>query len=126
MTFDGDRWLELAASPSWAARDAGGADLVLPDGMLHVGADLTSSGAAVAAPAGSWFKALRQGRALVESLDGSDHVLAILDRATLAPTDRASVRVEHPQSRAVLATLGDSDALLAWVDQGGVVRYARW
>ncbi len=126
VTFDGDRWLELAASPSWAARDAGGADLVLPDGMLHVGADLTSSGAAVAAPAGSWFKALRQGRALVESLDGSDHVLAILDRATLAPTDRASVRVEHPQSRAVLATLGDSDALLAWVDQGGVVRYARW
>ena len=129
VTVDGARWLELDAPLDGAFADPAGLELVVGGRLLHVGAGLTVEGAPVeiplAASGRAFLRGVNGGRALWETLDGSDHLFALLDRATLAPASPLA-RVPAPFSRTVVTALGDQDTLLAWLADGGQCRYALW
>lgn len=123
VTLDGARWLDTGGSVDWAARDAAGVTLAVGDAVLTVGVDLTSP--ARATLDGGWLRAVRGDRALWQSQDGSDHLFAILDRATLRPRSPVA-RLPGAWTRGVVAVLGDAGVLLAWIDREGRFRVARW
>lgn len=133
VTTDGAGWLDVGGVVAWAYTDDAGAAI----GVMHDGApdDVLLASPALA-PLGrvalpsttralqpGWMRGFRGGRALWEApiagQDGRvDHAFAVVDRATLAPRGTFT-RAVAPTSRTVVALLGDTDILFAWMQSNG-------